>query len=58
MNNYKITISVPSDSPEDAKKLATLLQQTAAVVAYDDIVKLLSKVATNPGIVKTALKFI
>lgn len=58
MNNYKITITAPAPDAAGAKTLADLLQSVAQVVSYDDMLKLLTKVKTNPGVVKTALKFI
>lgn len=48
MNNYKITITTPAPDAARAKTLADLLQNVAQVVCYDDMVKLLSKVKTNP----------
>ena len=58
MAKYSVTIKVEANSVEDASKLGNLLQNTANVVAYADIVKLLEKVKQNPSIVRTALKFI
>lgn len=58
MAKYQVTIKVEADSVEAATKLGNLLQNTANVVAYADIVKLLEKVKQNPSIVRTALKFI
>ena len=58
MANFKITISVPAPDAAGAQNLATLLQSVAKVVSHDDMTRLLSKVKANPGIVKTALKFI
>jgi capsular polysaccharide biosynthesis protein len=57
MNNYKIQITVPAETPTDAQHLAELLQTVAAKVAYPDMVKLLSAAAKKPSMVKTALKF-
>lgn len=58
MAKYNVSVKVEAASVADAQKLGDLLQHAATAVAYDDIVKLLGKVKANPGIVKTALKFI
>lgn len=57
MSNYKITITVPANTPTDAQALAVLLQDVAQKVACDDMIKLLTAASKKPTIIKTALKF-
>lgn len=58
MSKYSFKISLTADNENDAKLIATALQQTVNVVDNDDLKKLLAKVVKSPSIVKTALKFI
>lgn len=58
MTNYETKIKYAAASPEDAKRLATALQNAVNTIAYADIVKLLEAANKKPQIVKTALKFL
>ena len=58
MSKYSFKISLTADNENDAKLIATALQQTVNVDDNDDLKKLLAKVVKSPSIVKTALKFI
>lgn len=58
MAKYKLGITVETDAPEKAQKVGNLLQGAVNKVAYEDIVKLLAKVNSDPSIVKKALFFI
>ena len=58
MAKYKLGITVETDAPEKAQKVGNLLQGAVNKVAYEDMVKLLAKVNSDPSIVKKALFFI
>ncbi len=58
MANYSFKISVSAQSPEEAKKLGTLIQQVVLTQKNEDVIKLLDKCVKSPSVVKTALKFI
>lgn len=58
MRKFKIGITIEAESPEKVKEVGNLIQNAVNKVDQEDIVKLLSKVAKNPGIVKNALMFI
>lgn len=58
MAKYAIKIEIESQSETQVKELGNLIQFAVNNINRDELVKLLSKVKTNPGIVKTALKFI
>lgn len=58
MPKYAAKIEITAATPAECAELANLLQNSVNVVENADMVKLLSKVKTNPAIVKTALKFI
>ncbi len=58
MRTFKIGITIEAETPEKVKEVGNLIQNTVNKVDQDDIIKLLTKVARNPGIVKKALKFI
>ena len=58
MAQYDIKIRVQTETPAACQELGGLIQNAVNVVAHNDMVKLLTKVAQNPSIVKTALKFI
>lgn len=58
MPKYNAPIQIESDNQQQVAQIAGLLQFAVNNVDHNDLVKLLSKVKTNPGIVKTALKFI
>ena len=56
--NYKVSINITANSTDEARQIAALLQQTINNVDNNYIIKLLTKVADSPKVVKTALKFI
>lgn len=58
MKKFKIGITIEAKSEARVKKVGSLLQNTVNNVEQEDIIRLLEKVAQNPKIVKTALKFI
>jgi hypothetical protein len=58
MRKFKVGITIEADAPEKVKKVGNLIQNAVNKVDQEDIVRLLEKVAKNPSIVKTALKFI
>ncbi len=51
-------ITITANTSEEVQNLANLLQNTVNTVEHADLVKLLTKVKSQPSIVKTALKFI
>ena len=51
-------IKIKNEDAEKIKELGTLIQHTVNHVDHDDMIKLLSKVKSNPGLVKKALRFI
>ena len=58
MRKFKIGITIEAEAPEKVQKVGNLIQNAVNKVDQEDIIKLLEKVAKNPGIVKTALNFI
>jgi hypothetical protein len=58
MKKFKVSITVEAESPETVQKVGNLIQNAVNKVEQRDIIRLLEKVAKNPQIVKTALKFI
>lgn len=54
----KIEITVKNDSMMQVTKMETLLQTAVNKIDHQDFIKLLEKANQNPGIVKTALRFI
>jgi len=58
MKKFKVSITVEAESPETVQKVGNLIQIAVNKVEQRDIIRLLEKVAKNPQIVKTALKFI
>lgn len=58
MASFNISLKITAPDTDKARDLAATLQAVTKVVAYEDMMKLLTKVKTNPQIVKTALKFI
>jgi hypothetical protein len=58
MAQYDIKIRVQTETPAQCQELGNLIQNAVNVVAFNDLVKLLTKVKQNSAIVKTALKFI
>jgi hypothetical protein len=58
MKKCKVSITIEAESPEMVQKVGNLIQNAVNKVEQPDIIRLLEKVAKNPQIVKTALKFI
>jgi hypothetical protein len=58
MRKFKIGITIEAEKPEKVKEVGNLIQNAVNKVEQEDIIKLLTKVAKNPGIVKKALRFI
>ncbi|HPW66092.1 MAG TPA: hypothetical protein PLS84_03305 [Salinivirgaceae bacterium] len=58
MKQYEVKIKISAPNDETVKLLGNLIQNTVNVVDNQDLIKLLSKVKQNPGVVKTALKFV
>lgn len=58
MRTFKIGITIQADTDTKVKKVGNLLQNAVNKVDQQDMIRLLEKVAQNPKIVKTALKFI
>ncbi|MDY4175412.1 MAG: hypothetical protein SOY07_09015 [Bacteroidales bacterium] len=54
---FNITVSAAATA-EQAQKIGARLQGVLDKVKPEDVIKLLTKVDKDPGIVKTALKFI
>lgn len=58
MRKFKVGITIEADNTEVVKQVGNLLQNAVNKVGQEDMVKLLTKVAKNPNIVKTALRYI
>ena len=58
MRKFKVGITIEAETPETVKQLGNLIQNAVDKVEQEDIIKLLTKVAKNPKIVKTALRYI
>ena len=58
MRKFKVGITIEADTTETVKQVGNLLQNAVDKVEQEDIIKLLSKVAKNPKIVKMALRYI
>jgi len=58
MRKFKVAITIEAEDGQTVQKVGNLLQNAVNKVEQPDMVKLLEKVAKNPSIVKTALKFI
>jgi len=58
MRKFKIGITIEAEATETVKKVGNLIQNAVNKVEQEDMIRLLEKVAKNPKIVKTALKFI
>ena len=54
---YKLTIKVDASGETEVKQLGTLLQKVLSTSDKQDVIRLLDKVAKNPLLIKTALKF-
>jgi hypothetical protein len=51
-------IKIKNEKEDKIHRLGGLIQNTVNSIDHDDMIKLLEKVKSNPGIVKKALKFI
>lgn len=58
MRKFKVEILIETESTDTVKKIGNLIQNAVNKVEQVDMILLLEKVAKNPQIVKTALKFI
>ncbi|MDA3906975.1 MAG: hypothetical protein PF484_12965 [Bacteroidales bacterium] len=58
MRKFKVGITIEADTTETVQQVGNLLQNAVNKVDKDDMIKLLTKVAKNPNIVKTALRYI
>ncbi len=58
MRKFKVGITIEADTTETVQQVGNLLQNAVDKVEQEDIIKLLRKVAKNPKIVKTALRYI
>jgi len=58
MRKFKVGITIEADTTETVKQVGNLIENALDKVEQEDIIKLLSKVAKNPTIVKTALRYI
>jgi len=58
MRKFKVGITIEADSTEIVQQVGNLLQNAVNKVEQEDMIKLLTKVAKNPKIVKTALRYI
>ncbi|MCT4586414.1 MAG: hypothetical protein N4A71_01185 [Carboxylicivirga sp.] len=58
MRKFKVGITIEAETPETVQQVGNLIQNAVNKVEQEDIIKLLSKVAKNPKIVKTALRYI
>ena len=54
---YKLTIKVEASGETEVKQLGSLLQKVLSTSDKQDVIRLLDKVAKNPLLIKTALKF-
>jgi|GEM_PF-2198899 hypothetical protein len=58
MASYDVKIRIEAETPDRAVLLGNLIQNAVVNIDRNDLVKLLTKVKNDPGIVKTALKWI
>ncbi|MBN2729120.1 MAG: hypothetical protein JXR53_07835 [Bacteroidales bacterium] len=58
MKKFKVGITIEADTADTVQQVGNLLQNAVNKVEQQDMIKLLTKVAKNPKIVKTALKYI
>ncbi len=58
MRKFKVGITIEAETHETVQQVGNLIQNAVNKVEQEDIIKLLSKVAKNPKIVKTALRYI
>lgn len=57
IKKYKVGIEI-NDTPEHVQQLGNLIQFAVSNVENTDMITLLSKVKSNPSLVKKALRFI
>lgn len=58
MKKFKVAITIEADTAATVQQVGNLLQNAVNKVEQQDMIKLLTKVAKNPKIVKTALRYI
>ncbi len=58
MKKFKVGITIEAEATDTVQKVGNLIQNAINKVEQEDMIRLLEKVAKNPQIVKTALKFI
>jgi nitrogen fixation/metabolism regulation signal transduction histidine kinase len=58
MKKFKVGITIEADNTEVVQQVGNLIQNAVNKVEQADMIKLLTKVAKNPNIVKTALRYI
>lgn len=58
MKQFKVGITIEASNAETVKQVGNLIQNVVNKVEQEDMIKLLTKVAKNPKIVKTALRYI
>lgn len=58
MSKFLVKIEVEAQNATEVLEVGNLLQNAVTNIDRQDLIRLLTKVKTNPGIVKTALKFI
>lgn len=58
MKKFKVGITIEADNAEVVQQVGNLIQNAVNKVEQADMIKLLTKVAKNPNIVKTALRYI
>ena len=54
---YKLTIKVEASGETEVKQLGMLLQKVLSTSDKQDVIRLLDKVAKNPALIKTAIRF-
>ena len=54
---YKLTIKVEAQNEDEVRRLGQLLQKVLTSADAKDVVTLLEKVAKNPSLIKTAIRF-
>ena len=54
---YKLTIKVDASGEAEVKQLGLLLQKVLSTSDKQDVIRLLDKVAKNPALIKTAIRF-
>jgi nitrogen fixation/metabolism regulation signal transduction histidine kinase len=58
MKKFKVGITIEADNTEVVQQVGNLIQNAVNKVEQADMIKILTKVAKNPNIVKTALRYI